>query len=160
MPRAIAWIVFAVAAASLPACAAEPPRTGIAPPTRIPNVELASGPPGVAVTAASVPRAVRRAVVADAARRFKVNESAVVITQVEKVTWSDASLGCPQPGRMYTQALVEGYRVVAKAGVVELTYHTDSQGRTVSCATQRVANPPVMDTEPRPYQPAQNPPEK
>ncbi len=34
-----------------------------------------------------------------------------VETAVE-VTWSDGSLGCPQPGQAYTQALVDGYWVV------------------------------------------------
>lgn len=29
-----------------------------------------------------------------------------------QVTWSDGSLGCPQPGQAYTQALVDGYWVV------------------------------------------------
>jgi hypothetical protein len=29
-----------------------------------------------------------------------------------RVTWSDGSLGCPQPGQSYTQALVDGYWIV------------------------------------------------
>jgi len=107
---------------------------------------------------------VRRAVVADAAKRFKVDERAIVIARAERVTWSDASLGCPEPGRMYTQALVEGYRVVAKSPAGELTYHTDGSAGAVLCADgargQRSANPPVMDTQPQPYPPNQAPPDK
>ena len=30
----------------------------------------------------------------------------------EAVTWSDGSLGCPQPGEYYTQVLVPGYWIV------------------------------------------------
>ena len=34
-----------------------------------------------------------------------------VISAVAK-TWNDGSLGCPQPGELYTQALVDGFQVV------------------------------------------------
>ena len=30
----------------------------------------------------------------------------------QAVTWNDGSLGCPEPGQAYTQALVDGYQVV------------------------------------------------
>jgi hypothetical protein len=80
-----------------------------------------------------MPRAVRRAVVADAARRFKVSESAVVLARAEQLTWTDGSLGCPQPGQMYTQALVPGFRVVARTSEGEFLYHTDSHGQVLVC---------------------------
>jgi hypothetical protein len=120
------------------ACTAQdrPAPTGIAPPTRIPDpVATTPAPAGQAVTSAEVPREVRRAVVADAAKRFHVAESSVVLTRAEQVTWSDGSLGCPEPGRMYTQMLVEGFRVVAKTTQGELLYHTDARGNAVSCAS-------------------------
>lgn len=34
------------------------------------------------------------------------------LVSAEAVTWSDASLGCPSPGVSYTQAQVEGMRVL------------------------------------------------
>ena len=161
MPKAFASILLAVAVAiPLAACGGEKPpmKTGISPPTRIPDVAAPAGPAGVAVPAANIPRDVRRAVVADAARRFKVAESAVVVTQAEKVTWSDASLGCPEPGRMYAQMLVEGFRVVAKTAAGSLVYNTDGGGTVVSCGTAqrpgvKSATPPMMDTEPQPFPP-------
>ena len=121
-------------ALALPACAdGTQPRT-IAPPKRIPDlVETPAAPAGESVTTASMPKEVRRAVVADAARRFKVPENAVVLTRAEQVTWSDGSLGCPEPGRFYTQILVTGYRVVARTSAGELTYHTDTRGNAVTC---------------------------
>ena len=67
----------------------------IAPPTRIPDPIVAETPVGTPVQTAAVPRAVRRAVVLDAARRFKVAESTVVIARAEQVTWPDGALGCP-----------------------------------------------------------------
>jgi hypothetical protein len=99
----------------------------IAPPTRIPD-PIVSDPTAEAVQTAAVPRAVRRAVAADAARRFGVAENAVVLVREERVTWPDGALGCPEPGRLYTQALVPGYRIVAKSGDRELLYHSDESG--------------------------------
>ena len=121
-------------AASAGAAATTPTPRHIAPPTRIPDIEtLTPMPAGEPVSTALIPRAVRRAVVTDAANRFKVAESAVVLARAEQLTWSDGSLGCPEPGRMYTQMLVAGFRVVAITSAGELTYHTDSRGIAVSC---------------------------
>jgi len=72
-------------------------------------------------------------VVADAARRFQVAENAVVLSRAEQVTWNDGSLGCPQPGQMYTQMLVSGYRIVATTSGGQMEYHTDSHGFVVTC---------------------------
>jgi hypothetical protein len=111
------------------------PATGIAPPTRIPDsLDAVPSAPGEPVPIASVPRETRRAVAADAARRFNVAESSVVLTRAERVSWPDGSLGCAEPGRMYTQARVPGYRLVAKTAQGDLVYHTDEQGRVESCA--------------------------
>jgi len=111
------------------------PATGVAPPARVPDtVQAGRIPAGDPVPVASLPRETRRAVAADAARRFKVAESAVVLTRAEQVTWSDGSLGCTEPGRMYTQALVPGYRLIAKTTAGELVYHTDQRGQVVTCA--------------------------
>src|SRR4030095_6536080 len=128
------------------ACPAEPPtsasedvpmKTGRAPPTRIPDpVEPTVAPQGAPVTAAQMAHERRQAVVEDAARRFKVEASAVVLTRAEQVTWPNGSLGCPEPGRMYTQMLVPGYRVVAKTTAGEMTYHTDARGNVVNCASR------------------------
>jgi hypothetical protein len=55
-------------------------------------------------------------VVADAATRLGVPPAAVAVVSVDAVTWSDGALGCPKPGGMYTQALVDGHRVVVAGG--------------------------------------------
>jgi hypothetical protein len=127
---------------SIGAAAAEntlPPRTGMAPPARIPpSAETVSPlPAGTPVGIAAVPREVRRAVVADAAKRFGIAESAVVLARAEQVTWNDGSLGCPEPGRMYTQSLIAGYFVVAKTPEGELSYHTDSRALVVNCGSSQ-----------------------
>ena len=118
---------------------ANPAQTGVAPPSRIPpTAETVSPlPAGTPVGITTVPRELRRALVADAAKRFGVAESAVVLTRAEQVTWSDGSLGCPEPGRMYTQNLVPGYLVVAKTVEGEIVYHTDLRALLVSCGSNR-----------------------
>jgi hypothetical protein len=135
MARIIASLVLASLAAACGASAedVQPPPRAMAPPTRIPSPALNDQPVGQPVNTAQIPRAVRLAVVADAARRFSVPESSVVLVRAEQVTWSDASLGCPEPETMYTQALVPGFRVVAKTSGGELLYHTDTHGLTRNC---------------------------
>ena len=114
---------------------------GIAPPTRIPDPIAAAGPAGEPVATASIPPELRRTVVADAAKRFGVDPNSVVLARAERVTWSDGSLGCPEPGMMYTQMLVDGFRVVAKTVEGELVYHTDSRGNARTCGVAGRAGP-------------------
>ena len=121
----------------------EDPRR-IAPPKRIPDIIEQPLLPGQAVSTASMPRDVRRAVVADAAKRFQVAENAVVLAQAERVTWSDGSLGCPQPGMMYTQAIVPGYRVELEAAGKRLVYHASTKGSFKQCDS-KLRQMPVPD---------------
>ncbi len=43
---------------------------------------------------------------------LKVPENEIEIISVENMTWSDSSLGCPEPGKFYAQMLVDGHLVV------------------------------------------------
>jgi hypothetical protein len=125
-------------------------------------------PAGIPVTTAEMPRALREALVSDAARRFRVAESAVVLVGAEQVTWSDGSLGCAEPGQMYTQVLVPGYRVRAKTQEGEMLYHTDVSGRVVNCSNQRYqpgrknlpSDPEGTGAQPRTQPPARGTPDR
>ena len=70
----------------------------------------------------SLPAEVTDPIVADAATRLGVDPSAVAILDAHAETWPDGSLGCPEPGMMYTQALVEGYQVIVEANGTQLDY--------------------------------------
>jgi len=59
-------------------------------------------------------------------------DSARIVT-AEEVTWPNGAIGCPQPGRMYTQALVPGYRVVFDAGGQTYAYHASRTGEFKYC---------------------------
>lgn len=61
--------------------------------------------------------------VADAAQRTGVAEEAIELVELSMVTWPDGALGCPEPDLAYTQALVEGYRIILDAGGEQLVYH-------------------------------------
>lgn len=144
---------------TLPTRPAAHPATGVAPPKHLPDVvDDSSAPPGQPVASATLPRALRRAVIADAARRFQVPASAVVLIRAERVTWPDGSLGCPAPGHLYTQALVPGYRLVAKTAQGELTYHTDSRGNIAACA-RTLESPREALRKLTPVDPVTGPPE-
>src|SRR5699024_1891292 len=63
--------------------------------------------------------------VADLAEREDIAENDITISEREHVTWPNGALGCPQPGDSYTQALVEGERLVLQAHGQEFDYHRD-----------------------------------
>lgn len=71
--------------------------------------------------------------VADLAERQEVAESDVRVESVTEVTWPDGSLGCPQPGEMYTQALVEGLEIVLSVGATRYAYHSSVEGEPFLC---------------------------
>ncbi len=73
---------------------------------------------------------------ADLANRLDVEESSVQVAVAESVTWSDGSLGCPQPGMFYTQALVDGSRVVLEHGGRFFAYHTGLDEKPFLCESE------------------------
>ncbi len=85
------------------------------------------------------------AALADAARRAVPGSAAPTVLRAERVTWPDGSLGCPQPGRMYTMALVPGYRIRVRSGDAVLDYHAALRGAPVLCPAGR-ATEPVADS--------------
>ena len=93
-----------------------------------------------------VPQDMIDAALDDAVNRTTVAREQISVTTAEAVTWSDGSLGCPEPGMMYTQALVPGYRVVLGAGTQVLNYHAGLYGRPVFCPAARVTAPVTSDT--------------
>ena len=80
-----------------------------------------------------VPKSFVDEVVADAASRAGVDESSVVVTTAAAVQWPDGSLGCPEPGVMYTQAIVDGSQIVVQAGGETYDYRLDGRGQFKLC---------------------------
>jgi hypothetical protein len=78
---------------------------------------------------------------ADAAARSGSPASQLKVVTLESVTWPDGSLGCPQPGMAYTQALVPGYRVRLQVGDEVWDYHASERGGIVRCPAARSQEP-------------------
>jgi hypothetical protein len=78
----------------------------------------------------------------DAARRSGLPVGQLQVIEATAVTWPDGSLGCPQDGMGYTQALVPGYRIQVRAGESVLDYHAGASGKPFHCPPKR-ATPPL-----------------
>lgn len=59
----------------------------------------------------------------DLAKRLGIDAEEVSVVSAEEVTWSDASVGCPEPGKMYAQMLVSGSLIVLEADGKQYEYH-------------------------------------
>jgi hypothetical protein len=71
--------------------------------------------------------------IADLARQTGLDPSDIEVVSHEDVTWLDGSLGCPDPGRYYTEALVEGYRIVLRANGAAVSFHGANGQRPFRC---------------------------
>ena len=69
------------------------------------------------------------------AARLGVEESAVIVVAQENVTWPDGAIGCPRVGMAYTQALVDGRRVILSVDGVQYHYHGAGTRPLFYCAT-------------------------
>ena len=63
--------------------------------------------------------------------------SGIQVVQATATTWNDGSLGCPERGVMYTQALVDGYHVIVEANGQKLDYRNPPRRRVQGCAKAR-----------------------
>lgn len=99
--------------------------------------ELATVPPTTASLVGEVPATLRESIEADLEQRTGVVRAAFEYVRAEAVTWNDGSLGCPQPGLAYTQALVPGYWVVIRAAGAEYDYRAADSGYFILCELMR-----------------------
>jgi hypothetical protein len=115
--------------ATLPAPTGTPDRSQL--PVTPPARDLAPTTPPPVV--GEVPPALLDKIIADLEGRLGPGGPAIVVTRAEAVVWNDGSLGCPQPGVLYTQALVNGYRVVLQAGSDSYDYRLAERGFFFLC---------------------------
>jgi hypothetical protein len=80
-----------------------------------------------------VPQGILESILKEAAALAKVDRREIKIVRAESVIWSDGSLGCPEPGMMYTQMLVNGYWVVIEAAGKTYDYRVGSGGSFRLC---------------------------
>jgi hypothetical protein len=78
---------------------------------------------------------------AELAGRAQVAVETIQVTIIDEVTWRDTSLGCPEPGKVYAQVLVPGYRIVLEAAEKSYEYHTDRAAKNVVYCAKPGAEP-------------------
>lgn len=88
-----------------------------------------------------VPDALLNKIIADLSQHLGVQRSALEVIRGEAVVWNDGSLGCPQPGMFYTQALVNGYWVVLQIGEEKFDYRASESGHFIRCDSNGL--PPI-----------------
>jgi hypothetical protein len=83
----------------------------------------------------NIPKVQEQVVMAkeDLAGRFNFDTAVIELVEYQTVTWRDGSLGCPQPGLAYTQALVDGYRLQLQMEGVQYNYHGSTNGDPFYC---------------------------
>lgn len=128
-------VSLVLAAAVLGACAtgATPSTTADSSPSEIARsgrsaVPVETAPPEPSRAIGEVPAEIMEEILADAESRTDVPADEIVVLTAEMITWPDGSLGCPEPGMTYTQALVDGYQVVLDADGTELDYRVGEGG--------------------------------
>ncbi|MEX2532619.1 MAG: hypothetical protein WD360_01495 [Nitriliruptoraceae bacterium] len=70
------------------------------------------------------------------------NAEDLTVTSAEPVTWPDGALGCPEPGGIYTQALVPGYRITIASPDGEVVFHGADGANPIRCDDPQ---PPVSN---------------
>ncbi|MGX5772465.1 hypothetical protein ACWKWN_17105 [Microbacterium trichothecenolyticum] len=119
-PRRMAFGAVAVLLVALTACSGGPvteptpfsPTPAQPTPTRTPFETTPRSPIAPTGEPVAVPPARWDAIVADLAERGVTSTPELV--SAHAVTWNNGALGCPSPGVSYTQALVDGMRIVVE----------------------------------------------
>jgi hypothetical protein len=61
----------------------------------------------------------------DLAQRLRVPVQEIRPGGAMRMTWENAALGCPEPGKQYAEAETDGWRLTLKHGQREYIYHAD-----------------------------------
>ncbi|MDY0910484.1 hypothetical protein [Microbacterium sp. CFBP9034] len=134
MRRTLAAWAAGVLLLSLTACATGGPMsdpTSSASPGRIPFETTTPGPIGSSGAPTEASPEQWDAIVADLSRRGVTGEPELV--SAEAVTWPNGALGCPKPGMSYTQAMVDGTRVVVTVDGTTYDYRFGRGDAPVLC---------------------------
>ena len=131
----LAWVPLVLVAVVAVACSA----SGAASPPVRPSASLdlpPTAPASGAPITGEVPEATLQAIQQQLAIDVPgVDLTAATVVTAEAVEWSDGSLGCPEPGMMYTQAITPGYHVVIEVDGTEYDYRATDSGQVRLCTT-------------------------
>lgn len=83
----------------------------------------------------------------DLAARLDIPVDQVELREVRAVTWPDASLGCPEPGKVYAQMLQDGLLIRLSAGGELYFYHSGGGQDPFFCEQTNQIIPDVTPTD-------------
>ena len=72
--------------------------------------------------------------IADLTTRLKIDAASIETVSAEAKTWPDKSLGCPQPGMVYTQVTVDGALIELRVAGAMYNYHSGGGRLPFLCA--------------------------
>lgn len=149
---AFAGLLLAACSAAAPAATVPPGVTPAQPtvPPATPAGTVPAAPTDAAATAApaslgpspsidlpdlvgEVPQEILLPIMQEVANATGSTLADLTLVEARAVTWSDASLGCPEPGQMYTQALVDGFWVVIEVEGIEYDFRVGENGAFRLC---------------------------
>jgi hypothetical protein len=93
-----------------------------------------------------IPKKILDPILKEAASLAKTHPEQLVIVRAEAVVWNDGSLGCPEPGIEYTQALVNGYWVVISAAAQTYDFRVSRDGSFRLCPAGH-GRPPLQSRD-------------
>lgn len=134
------WMTGLAMGLALMGCATD--QDNETPPTEKPMPErIDDSDRALAPVTGEVPAELLGAIKADLATRQKARVDDIEVLRAQAVVWRDGSLGCPEPGLMYTQALVDGYWVVLGLHGKEWDYRAGDRTHFLLC--ERKSKPPL-----------------
>ena len=69
----------------------------------------------------------------DLAQHLFISTTEINVLDVREVVWSNASLGCPQPGMAYADVLTPGYLIILIASNINYEYHASKSSDAFYC---------------------------
>jgi hypothetical protein len=93
-----------------------------------------------------IPKGILDPILKEAASLASVPREQLVVVRADAVVWNDGSLGCPEPGMEYTQALVNGYWVVISAIGKTYDFRVGRNGDFRLCPLGR-GRPPLQSND-------------
>ncbi len=130
-------LIAVATAVAMSACAAAP-RVSVnassdATPTGQPSSQPSPSNADLPEAPAGIPGSVWIAVLDDLGRRLDRQVTDLAVTTAKAMTWNDGSLGCPKPGQVYTQALVDGFQVVLEVDGERYDYRSSGGDSAQLC---------------------------
>jgi hypothetical protein len=98
--------------------------TATTPPTDVPTKTPTATTPPPGLPPGSVEAKVRQAL----GKQIGVDAGKLRLTAKHAQEWPDSALGCPAPGRAYSQIVTPGFKLTYRRGAKTYDVHTDQSG--------------------------------